>query len=36
MGKNKEFDLDLNANLGTKGLRGIGEVRWAIYIPHFS
>ena len=34
MGKNKEFDLDLNANLGTKGLRGIGEVRWArIYPP---
>ncbi len=34
MGENKEFDLDLNANLGTKGLRGIGEVRWArIYPP---
>lgn len=34
MGKSKEFDLDLNANLGTKGLRGIGEVRWArIYPP---
>jgi len=34
MGKNKEFDLDLNANLGTKRLRGIGEVRWArIYPP---
>lgn len=36
MGKNKQFDLDLNANLGTKGLRGIGEVRWArIYPPSF-
>jgi hypothetical protein len=36
MGKGKEFDLDLNANLGTKGLRGIGEVRWArIYPPSF-
>ena len=34
MGKGKEFDLDLTANLGTKGLRGIGEVRWArIYPP---
>jgi hypothetical protein len=34
MGKNKEFDLDLNANLEAKGLRGIGEVRWArIYPP---
>jgi len=34
IGKNKEFDLHLNANLGTKGLRGIGEVRWArIYSP---
>jgi len=34
MGKNKEFDLDLNASPGTKGLRGIGEVRWArIYPP---
>ena len=34
MGENKEFDLDLNANLGMKGLRGIGEVRWArIYPP---
>jgi len=27
--KNKDFDLDLNANLGTKGFKGIGEVRWA-------
>jgi hypothetical protein len=34
MGKNKEFDLDLSANLEAKGLRGIGEVRWArIYHP---
>lgn len=34
IGKDKEFDLHLNANLGTKGLRGIGEVRWArIYSP---
>ena len=34
MGKNKEFDLDLNANVEAKGLRGIGEVRWArIYPP---
>ncbi len=34
MGKNKEFDLDLNVNLEAKGLRGIGEVRWArIYPP---
>lgn len=34
IGKNKEFDLHLNANLGKKGLRGIGEVRWArIYPP---
>ena len=36
MGKNKELDLDLNASVGTKGLRGIGEVRWPGYIPHLS
>ena len=29
IGKDKEFVLHLNANLGTKGLRSIGEVRWA-------
>jgi hypothetical protein len=33
MGRDKQFDLDLNANLGTKGLRGIGEVRWARICP---
>jgi hypothetical protein len=34
MGENKEFDLDLNANLGTEWVRGTGEVRWArIYPP---
>ncbi len=34
MGENKEFDLDLNANLGTEWMRGTGEVRWArIYPP---
>ena len=34
MGKNKKFDLDLNANVEAKGLRGIGEVRWDwIYPP---
>ncbi len=33
MGKAKEFDLDLNANLEAKGLRGIGEVRWARIYP---
>jgi hypothetical protein len=33
MGKNKQFDLDLNANLGRKGLKGIGEVRWARIHP---
>ena len=35
MGKNKEFDLDLSANVGTKGLRGIGEVRWTRIYPPF-
>lgn len=34
MGKNKKFDLELNANLGAKGVRGVGEVRWArIHLP---
>jgi hypothetical protein len=34
MGENKKFDLDLNANVGTKGVRGVGEVRWArIHLP---
>jgi hypothetical protein len=33
MGKNKEFDLDLNANSEAKGLKGIGEVRWARICP---
>ncbi|MFX0202596.1 MAG: PilZ domain-containing protein [Candidatus Hodarchaeota archaeon] len=29
VGTNKEFDLDLNTNSGTKDVRGVGEVRWA-------
>lgn len=33
IGANKEFDLDLNANLGTKYVRGVGEVRWARIHP---
>ena len=28
-GENKKFDLDLNANLGTEDVKGVGEVRWA-------
>jgi hypothetical protein len=33
VGKNKEFQLQLNANLGTERLTGIGEVRWARIHP---
>jgi len=33
MGANKEVDLDLNADLGTKHVRGVGEVRWARIHP---
>ena len=33
MGENKEFDLDLNANLGTGDVNGVGEVRWARIHP---
>jgi len=34
IGKNKEFDLYLNANLGTGGVKGVGEVRWGrIHLP---
>jgi hypothetical protein len=29
IGKNKEFDLEFTAKLGTKDVRGVGEVRWA-------
>ncbi len=29
IGANKEFELDLNTNFGTKDVRGVGEVRWA-------
>ena len=29
VGANKEFDFDLNVNLGTEHVRGVGEVRWA-------
>jgi hypothetical protein len=35
MGKNKEFDLEITANLGTKDVRGVGEVRWtSMDLPH--
>jgi len=33
MGKNKELVLDLNVNLGTGGVKGVGEVRWARIHP---
>ena len=29
VGANKEFDFDLDVNLGRKHVRGVGEVRWA-------
>jgi hypothetical protein len=29
MGENKRFDLDLNANLRTGDVKGVGEVRWS-------
>ena len=33
---NKEFDLEITANLGTKDVRGVGEVRWtSMGLPHF-
>ena len=33
MGENKEFDLEFNAKLGTKNVRGVGEARWARMHP---
>jgi hypothetical protein len=33
IGAKKEFNLDLNVNLGTKHVRGVGEVRWARIHP---
>ena len=36
MGENREFDLEITANLGTKDVRGVGEVRWtSMDLPHF-
>ena len=33
---NKEFDVEITANLGTKEVRGVGEVRWtSMGLPHF-
>ncbi|UCD72133.1 MAG: PilZ domain-containing protein [Syntrophobacterales bacterium] len=29
MGKDREFDLEVNAKLGQDSVRGVGEVRWA-------
>ena len=33
MGENKEFDVEFNAKLGTKNVRGVGEARWARLHP---
>ena len=36
MGENKEFDLEITANLGQKDVRGVGEVRWTFMdLPYF-
>ena len=32
MGKDREFDLEINAELGRDSVRSVGEVRWARYL----
>ena len=35
VGDNKEFDLEILANLGIKVIRGIGEVKWVSMDPPY-